>query len=300
MTTNAVPPPSGARRRRVRSTLGIAGVVLALTVPMGCSRSAGATGTGAVYAALGDSYSSGAGIAPVADASCYRSGADFGALVAKRMGYTPFEDVSCGGAATDNLLRPQATQGADNGPQLDAVGSRTRLVTLTLGLNDSGLSSVLLYGCQAPTGVPSDYCKLLVQSSPAQAEKGFSAAADRLEKALRAIRRAAPSARIVLVGYPRLYPDAGSCPDRVPMAEQMVPVLRDAMETINDKWKRAAADVGADYVDTWSMSEGHDLCSADPWVNGAQDKPGIAAPMHPYPAFHQAVADAIVALLKGS
>ena len=294
------PTPVGAHRLlRTCSTIA-ALLVVTLTLAAGCGKDAGARATGARYAALGDSYSSGAGIAPVADAGCHRSKIDFGAMVAKRMGYTSFKDASCGGAATVNLLQPQTADGADNPPQLQAVGTRTRLVTLSLGLNDAGVSYGLLFACLAPSGVPSDYCKVLLQGSPSDADKGFAAAADRLESALKLIRRAAPSARVVLVGYPRLYGDSGSCPDRVPMVEQMVPVIRTAMKTVDDNWRRAAKAVGVDYVDMWSLSDGHDLCSNDPWVNGAQDKPGVAAPMHPNVAYHRAVADAIVTLLQKS
>jgi hypothetical protein len=102
---------------------------------------------------------------------------------------------------------------------------------------------------------------------------------------------------VVLVGYPRILPDSGDCPDRLPLAPAMEPRLRAVMKQIDDGWRRAAAAVGVDYVDTWAMSRGHDVCSSDPWVNGASDVAGEAAPLHPFPAFHRAVADAIVALL---
>ena len=59
-----------------------------------------------------------------------------------------------------------------------------------------------------------------------------------------------------------------------------------------------AAGVGADYVDTYALSKGHDVCSDDPWLNGAVDKPGQAVALHPFEAFHQAVAAAILRLLK--
>ena len=283
--------------RQLLNILGASTIALALCLVAACGHDAGRPAGGAGYAALGDSYSSGAGIAPVVDAGCQRSASDFGALVAKQVRYSSFTDTSCGGATTTNLLHPQDGGGAHNPPQLDAVGRRTRLVTLTLGLNDDGLSYALAFACQSPSGVPSDYCRFLLRASN-DADKTLSAVADRLEKSLTMIRRAAPSARIVLVGYPRLYPDSGSCPHRVPMVDRMVPVLRSTMELMNEKWKSAAAAAGADYVDTWSMSAGHDICAADPWINGATAVPGKAAALHPFPAFHRAVAAAIVKLVQ--
>ena len=235
----ATPRSPGGLRRLVRA-LGVVGALVGLAVVAGCGTEAGTRPGGARYAALGDSYGSGAGIAPVADAGCHRSTVDYGSLVAKEMGYTSFRDVSCGGAATVNLLRPQTAQGASNGAQLDAVGTRTRLVTVTLGLNDGGLSYNLLLACLAPTGEPSDYCKFLLRGKPSDGEKAFADAADQLEDALEQIHRAAPKARIILVGYPRIYPDSGSCPDRVPMVPQIVPVLRAALKTVNEEWNQAA------------------------------------------------------------
>jgi hypothetical protein len=67
---------------------------------------------------------------------------------------------------------------------------------------------------------------------------------------------------------------------------------------VNRDGKPATAAAGADYVDTYSLSKGHDVCSDDPWVNGHEEVPGEAAALHPFAAYHRAVADAIVTLLK--
>jgi lysophospholipase L1-like esterase len=253
------------------------------------------TAHGATYAALGDSYSSGAGIAPVSDAACERSSANFGSLVAEELGYDSFEDVSCGGATTEDLTTAQA--GAADSPQLDAVGKQTRLVTLTLGLNDQKLSSSLLYACLAPDGEPSVWCQQLLAAPKTGVDQVITAAAQRVEAALRAIHRKAPRARIVLVGYPHYLPDHGDCPDRLPLVPAMEPRIRLALELANERWREAADRVGADYVDTWTLTRGHDVCSADPWINGATTVPGKAAALHPFEAYHRAVAKAIVDLL---
>lgn len=251
---------------------------------------------GAAYVALGDSYSSGAGIAPLSDEACQRSTSDYGSLVAHGLHSTSFEDVTCGGATTSDLTHEQS--GSGNDPQLDAIGPDTRLVTLTIGLNDDKISSALLYACLAPSGVPSVWCQQLYGAPDTAADKVLADAADRVATALMLVRKKAPEARLVLVGYPRFFPDTGSCPDRVPMAEQMVPKVRRALATANDKWRKAADKAGADYVDTWTMSKGHDVCSADPWVNGAGAVPGVAAALHPFESYHRAVAAAILRLVK--
>lgn len=254
--------------------------------------------TGATYVALGDSDSAGAGIAPVVDTDCLRSRVNYPSLVAQRLGHDSFEDMTCAGAATTNLQRPQFTKTASNDPQLDPVGSRTQLVTLTLGLNDKKLAFNLFGACLAPGGEPTPVCEQVLEVPQETLDGALAEAADRVEDALRLIRNRAPEARIILVGYPRFFPDTGDCPDRVPMVEAMVTRLRDALAEVNVLWKQAAERVGVDYLDTHALTEGHDVCSDDPWINGAEDAPGEASALHPFAAFHRAVAVEIVELLE--
>jgi lysophospholipase L1-like esterase len=287
-------PRAGTDRLR-RAAAAAALGLLVLAIVSGCGGGSPSGPTGAAYAALGDSESAGAGIAPTADGGCLRSKRNYPSLVQQKLHFSSFEDTTCSGATTENLLRPQLTSNATNDPQLDAVGSRTRLVTVTIGLNDDKIAYALLAACAQPSAL----CTTVLSATPAQVEKQLTEAADRVRDSLRLIRKAAPQARVVLVGYPRYLPDSGSCPDRFPMAAAMEPRIRDALKTVNQKWKAAAAGAGADYVDTWAMSKGHDVCSADPWVNGAEDQPGKAVALHPFEAFHEAVARKIVALVKG-
>jgi lysophospholipase L1-like esterase len=262
----------------------------------GCGGTGASGATKGAYVALGDSYSSGAGIAPVRDAACNRSSRNYASLVAKRLHYTSFTDATCGGAMTTDLVHQQA--GTGNNAQLDALDRHTRLVTLTLGLNDDNMSFALLFACLSATGDPSQQCRRVLAMSREEVDSTVLKVAGRVAASLRLIRKTAPSARIVLVGYPRILPDTGDCPGRLPMVPAMEPLLRHIGSEIDDGWRRAAAAVGADYVDTWSMSRGHDVCSSHPWVNGASAVAGEAAPLHPFPAFHRAVADAIVELLQ--
>ncbi len=53
---------------------------------------------------------------------------------------------------------------------------------------------------------------------------------------------------------------------------------------------------GAESVDVLSLSEGHSVCSEDPWVNGPRNDPEAALPFHPFAEEQQAVADAVVKL----
>jgi lysophospholipase L1-like esterase len=280
---------------RLRPSSYVVAAVAVSVVLAGCG--AGQTsGARAGYVAMGDSYSSGAGIAPVADLGCARSSANYASLLAKKLDRGSVTDVTCGGATTTDLTSAQV--GTGNPAQLDSVGRTTTLVTLTIGLNDGNLAYGLLDACLSASGRPSSKCRQILAMPASTVDSGVLKAAGRVAAALRLIRKQAPKARIVLVGYPRILPDTGDCPDRLPLVPAMEPLLRGVMRKINDAWRKAAAATGADYVDTWTMSAGHDICSAHPWVNGASRVAGEAAPMHPFPAFHRAVADAIVKLLR--
>jgi hypothetical protein len=160
------------------------------------------------------------------------------------------------------------------------------------------VSYALLYSCLSWAGPPSAQCQQLVAAPDGAAQAEIAGLAGRVENALRVIRSRAPNARVVLVGYPRILPDAGDCPVRLPLARAMEERLRQSLQSIGDDWRRAAETAGADYVDTWTMSQGHDVCSDHPWVNGATSVPGGAAPLHPLESFHRAVADDIVKLVE--
>ena len=52
----------------------------------------------------------------------------------------------------------------------------------------------------------------------------------------------------------------------------------------------AAEATDQTYVDVWSASQGHDICSDDPWVNGAVTDQKRAARYHPFAEEQRAVA----------
>ncbi|MFD0330792.1 LysR substrate-binding domain-containing protein [Streptacidiphilus monticola] len=148
----------GVELRRAK-TAGLIAGVLAGTVALGGCQAAQVTrsqdgGPGAPvrvtgpYVALGDSYTAGPRIpdATGTPVGCLRSDANYPHLVAKALGLsgsTQFRDVSCSSARVADLTRPQKTADGTNPPQLDALNSATRLVTVGIGGNDVGFASLL-------------------------------------------------------------------------------------------------------------------------------------------------------------
>ena len=287
---------------RARSGLPALVVLLALSVvAAGCGAAKKEEPrNGAAYVALGDSYTSGPGLTPIADAPCKRSEINYPSLVAKAMKIKSFSDRSCGGAATVHLLKPQMFgRGTINDPQFDALGKDTTLVSIGMGLNNQSISVGLLLVCLTPHGAtPSDKCRRYLGAPESTIEAQMRGAAAQVGLSLAAIRKKAPDARIVLVGYPRLVPDQGDCPDRLPVPEAQIERMREAMKYADQVWQKTADDAGADYIDMYQASAGHDICSSDPWIAGYGGISGTGPQLHPYAAYHRAVAERIEAALE--
>lgn len=277
-------------------------VVLAIAVA-GCGKkekkAVAGTKPGAWYVALGDSGTSGPGITPVADAGCVRSAVNYPHLLAKKLDVPSFTDVSCGGAKTQNVLtKPQTNKGGEHPLQLAAVGKSTRLVTIGIGLNDYGLSYLLLYQCLETGGKTNKGCQTYLDAPDANFAPYLDRIGDNVTAVVKAVRTKAPKARVVLIGYPRYLPDTGSCPALVPMPEKALERARTVLADVTARYRRIAAETGALFADTYDASTGHDVCSADPWVHGIDGSATDGAQLHPYPAYHRAVADLVADLLE--
>ena len=212
------------------------------------------------YVALGDSYSAASGVLPPdpeAAPWCARSTSNYPHLIAAATG-SELTDVTCGGADTTDYFEPQYDGVA---PQLDAVTADADLITMTIGGNDSGVFIDSIVQCGA-AGLST-----AGQGSPCQDRYGSSfedtirtTTYPSLVDALHAVRAAAPSAEVAILGYPWIMPTTGGCFDRMPVAEGDVPYLRSLQTTLNDAVRRAAEATGATYVDMNGVSEGHDAC----------------------------------------
>ena len=218
------------------------------------------------YAALGDSYSSGVGAPPYElDTACQRSSRSYGPLWAAAHHPTSFEFVACSGAKTADVL---ATQ-------ISALQSGTGLVTITIGGNDAGFGPVL----QTCTAARSDRtCAAAVNVAEAFER---SVLPGRLARTYAAIRRAAPQARVIVLGYPRLFDLAPSCPDpHAPNLTRRTKINHGA-DVLNEVIQQAVSrQSGFSFTDIRDRFTGHGVCSTDPWINGPS-VPAFVGPYHP-------------------
>jgi len=144
---------------------------------------------------------------------------------------------------------------------------RPNTITLTIGGNDAEFARVL-QTCIAVN------CKALYERpSGDRLEAAALRVGARLPGVYEAIRKAAPEARLVVVGYPRLFPEqkprgaASACDawDGISGAEGRY--LNDASRFLNAQIGAAAEEAGATFVDVTDAFEGHELsCTGDTYV----------------------------------
>ena len=67
---------------------------------------------------------------------------------------------------------------------------------------------------------------------------------------------------------------------------------------LTEMLRKAAKASQSQYVDVWAASKGHDICSADPWINGSVDNEKQAARYHPFAKEQAAVADLVVQAIR--
>lgn len=262
-----------------------------------------------IYVALGSSFASGPGIDPIIDAACSRSGANYPHLVAATHDLQ-LADVTCGGATVNDLL---AVGRLGRPPQIDAVASDAKLVTVTVGGNDIQYVSQLIRTAyqnepmaleEALVDIPKGTQNLIrpVLCAPVTDEdrRATRAALDglpaRLVEAIREIRRRAPDSRILVVDYLTVLPRvAGEC-SSLPLSVEQAMYFLDIASQLNVATKLAAEQGGAELVEASKASRDHHACAASPWVFGFEFGDilaGGAKAFHPNGRGMAAVADLV-------
>jgi len=278
-------------------------VTAAAPAAVGSSAAAYSATPGPVVA-LGDSYTAGA-LLPLDTAAkpagCLRSTKAYPALVAHALG-ARLTDVSCASAGVKNMTAAQQTYLGTNPPQLSALAPDDRLVLLTLGGDDLGFLNVLRE-CVAqsftrPWGSP---CEAHYTSGgTAQLAAAVAAEGPKISQVLAQIADRAPRARIVVVGYPDMFPQSGGCWPAVPVTDGDVAYLRGIEVKINAMLATVAKAAGATFVNTYTPTIGHDFCQPESVRDVEGVLPGsLALPFHPNTRGQAAMAAAVLKAIKG-
>jgi GDSL-like Lipase/Acylhydrolase family len=246
-----------------------------------------AAGAGGALAAdwvgLGDSYAAGPLIPnqSLSPLGCLRSDHNFAHLAAAQDGMS-LADASCSGATTANMTGSQPTSVGTNPPQFNALSASTKVVSLEIGGNDIGFTSIL-ENCVTynPFSHP---CKdKYIVGGDDRIADSINAAAPKVAAVLQGIHARSPSARVLVVNYAVILPNSGSgCWPQVPLAYADVPYLRSKEQQLNAMLATQAAANNARLVDDATPSAPFNACtgSGTRWVEPLV--PGnAAAPFHP-------------------
>jgi lysophospholipase L1-like esterase len=221
---------------------------------------AAATGT---YAALGDSFSAGVGSGrPDSGSSlCRRTSGAYPSLWAASRPGVRLTFLACSGARISTVRNQQVPQ----------VPHDAGMITVTMGGNDVGFAAVVEI-CALASSDRS--CTLSVGLAKVVA---VTVVPVQLALTLRALKNQAPHARIVVLGYPRLF-ELGPCAGQVPSAGR-----RQSINAGTDLLDGALANVsrlfGVQFADVRSRFAGHGLCApgGQSWITG----PGRTDSYHP-------------------
>jgi lysophospholipase L1-like esterase len=218
------------------------------------------------YVALGDSYSSGVGtgVYDSASGACARSPLSYPPLWSAERRPASFGFAACSGAKTADV----------RANQISALQQGTDLVTITIGGNDAEFGAVV----QTCTVAESDRtCFAAVDAAEAFSR---SVLPDRLTRTYAEIRRVAPRAQVIVLGYPRLFDLTPHCAEpRVPNLARREK-LNEGADVLNDVIQFASQQSGFGFTDVRGRFAGHGVCSADPWINGPSVPPSVG-PYHP-------------------
>lgn len=216
--------------------------------------------------------------------------------------------VSCSGARLGAEVDADTDDDTDSGaiydpnpdhtgelPQIDSLDEDTSLVTMSIGGNDLGFGSVIR-DCMinGQRGVP----------IVARCQGTWDAELDRRIEELRPqlialyadMRERAPGARIIIMGYPRLFHEPPSEPlSNLLFGEDQI-WMNSKADALNVMLREAAREAGVEFIDPTQAFIGHGVGSDDPWINDMDwGGPGIAlydpGSFHPNSAGHEAMAE---------
>jgi lysophospholipase L1-like esterase len=216
------------------------------------------------YVALGDSYSSGTGTRTYYDSNCQKSVYAYPYLLRNAHPNWTFVHAACSGATTGSLLSSQ----------IGSVTSDTNWVTYTIGGNDAGFADVITE-CASPAWA-SD-CNGAINGAQAFINNTLPG---RLDQVNNAIRSRAPTAKVIVLDYPRLF-NGTDCNAGTFFSSSEMTRLNQTADLLRTRISQAASRAGANFLfrDVIPPFIGHAVCdggggSATEWINGLSNPIG--------------------------
>ncbi len=222
------------------------------------------------YVALGDSYSSGVGTRTYINdgTSCQRSTYAFPSLLAAQKSYA-LNFQACSGATTTTVTNSQ----------LASLNSSTRFVTISVGGNDAGFANVITE-CAKPSWASN--CNGAIDTAQAFINNTLPG---RLATLYSSIRSRATTAKVVVVGYPRVF-NGEDCNAGTWFSPDEMTRLNATADLLNSKLASAAAARSYTFANPTTRFVGHAVCGNPEWLNGLSNP--VSESYHPNRDGHSA------------
>jgi len=246
------------------------------------------------YVALGDSYSAGEGLRPFSPHTgsaksndgngCHRSDLAYSQWLVFDPPQPAVRFVACSGAVTADVTKGYDVVQGDGSsftvdPQVEGVHPEVGLVTITMGGNDVLFSKIVIHclthdDCMNADFAPPDTDHRTIDYPDTQPLGQWAVeAADRLSGYIGSLyanlRQSYPNARIVVIGYPYLFPGGGGgfklndCDSVLRrFSEGERGLLRSLQDQFNDLLYEQAVNAGVEFVSPAAIWDGHEPCGS--------------------------------------
>jgi lysophospholipase L1-like esterase len=245
------PRPRSAVSSFVTGAAALAAAALILLVPALQAPARASAQSAVHYVALGDSYASGVGAGNYigASGSCDQSPNAYPALWDAASQPASYVSEACSGATTATVLSSQVS----------ALSTATTLVSLTVGGNDVGFTSVM----ETCVLLPTSSCVSAVQHAESLTATQLPG---ELDSVLNAIQADAPNARVVVLDYPELY-DLSRSSSCIGLSTTDRTDLNQGADQLDSQIQAAAARHGVEFADVRGAFSGHEICDSGSWLH---------------------------------
>jgi lysophospholipase L1-like esterase len=231
------------------------------------------------YVALGDSYSSGVGTRTFFEENCKRSLYAYPELIAQQRPNTSLVFAACSGAKTGDVLSRQVS----------SLTTSTAIVTITIGGNDAGFSEVITQ-CALPWPWS---CSSNINNAQSYIRNTLPAL---LDAVYAQIRSRSPSARVIVLGYPRLFMGV-DCNAGTFFSTEEMSRLNETADLLREVTRGRAVAAGFTFKDAIPPFTGHAICSSSEWLNGLSNP--IEESYHPNRTGHSSGYEPLVRSVIG-
>jgi lysophospholipase L1-like esterase len=250
--------------------------------------------TANTYAALGDSVAAGLGLPLVAnptdqDTQCGRSSQAYAQQVAQNRGLS-LSLIACSGATAGDLSTQQHTDGPNPQRQIKTAfaNGTPSLITVTAGANDIHWADYIKK-CYAMTcGTKLDDAAADTLIAAVRVKLTYFLA----EVKTRSIANQTGTPTVVLTGYYDPVSEQCETATNSKITKAEADWINTKVTRLNQAIQNATNGFSFAHYAAVDFT-GHDICSADPWVQGLND----AAPIHPTQTGQQAIANAVLGQL---